>query len=84
MIRIIKELQDYDLQNELWSGALDTLKIIYDNNRAYEFCQLLEELFPEPIDITALNDFLWFDDEYIFERLSLNSYEEKKGVSFSK
>lgn len=36
--------------------------------------QLLEDVFYDNIpDETQLNDFLWFDDEYIFEDLEIEN-----------
>jgi len=32
---------------------------------------LLEEMYPEPVEITTINDLLWFDDEFIFEQLNI-------------
>ena len=33
---------------------------------------LLEGLYPEPIDITTINDLLWFDDDSVYEQLDIN------------
>ena len=39
---------------------------------------LLNELFADDDDcsITTINDFLWFDDEYIFECLDISEEDE--------
>ena len=81
MISIIKHLNDYELKNELWSGALDTLEVIIENNKFHSLISLLQELFPEPTDITTINDFIWFDEDFIYEQLNIvvddYSYEKK-------
>ena len=55
-----------------WSGAYDTKNIILDNNKGEDFEYLIEELFPDGLSETELNDFLWFDDDFIFENLNIN------------
>lgn len=37
---------------------------------------LLEELYPEPVDITTINDLLWFDDDFVFEALQIKTDDE--------
>jgi len=71
MLEIIREVQDCELKEELWSGALHTLDIITQNHKLQELMCLLEELFSEPVSITTINDFLWFDDDFIYEQLNI-------------
>ena len=33
--------------------------------------RLLEELYPEPVEIITLNDLLWFEDDFVFEQLGI-------------
>jgi len=66
----------YELKSELWSGALDTLDTIMENNKLQELICLLEELYPEPVDITTINDLLWFDEDFIFEQLGIEINDE--------
>ena len=73
MLSIIKGISDYELKNELWSGAVDTMNTIIENNKTDDLMCLLEELFFEPIDITTINDFLWFEDDFIFEELNIKT-----------
>lgn len=52
-------------------------------NRRVDKCEELEELIEEqfydetPSD-TAINDFLWFERDYIYERLGLTSDEDEE------
>ena len=71
MLSIIKEVSDYELKNELWSGAVDTFQTIIENDKLEDLICLLEDMFPEPVDITTINDFLWFEDDFIFEQLEI-------------
>ncbi|MDC0009191.1 hypothetical protein OAE03_01390 [Winogradskyella sp.] len=55
-----------------WSGAVDTKQVILDNEKEEDFDYLIEELFPDGLSETELNDFLWFDDDFILENLNIN------------
>ena len=61
-----------DLFENSWSGAVDTLKVIIDNDKESELMYLLEVIFEGEADETELNDFLWFESDYIFECLEIN------------
>ena len=37
---------------------------------------LINELYPDGIDATTLNDILWFEDQWIFEALNIEIEEE--------
>ena len=56
---------------EAWSGAVDTKQTILDNNKADEFNSLIEELYPDGLSETSLNDLLWFEEDFLFESLSI-------------
>ena len=73
-IIIKKELDFNDLMNECWSGALYTLEEINGANLEDDLMALINELFTEP-SITEINDFLWFDSDYIYETLGIESEE---------
>jgi hypothetical protein len=67
------------LQNfNAWSGAVETKKAIIDADKAEEFEQLIEELYPDGLTNTTLNDLLWFDSEFIFESLGITEEEEEE------
>lgn len=65
----------YEINNidefRAWSGAVHTRNAIIENHKQDEFMLLLEELFPEGCSETELNDFLWFDDDFIFSTLDI-------------
>lgn len=79
MLSIIKYIYDFELKDELWSGALDTLRIIIENDKLPELMNLLGELYPEPVEITTINDLLWFEDGFIYEQLGLMIGEKEIG-----
>ena len=66
------------LQNfNAWSGAVETKKAIIEADKAEEFEQLIEELYPDGLTDTTLNDLLWFESEFIFESLGMTEEEEE-------
>lgn len=72
-MKIIKEM---GLENfEAWSGAIDTKNIIIEANKCDEFEHLIEELYPEGLTETELNDLLWFESDWLFESLDINIEE---------
>ena len=61
------------LKNNSWSGALDTLKDIEEADKEDELMYFLEEIFNGEIPTeTEVNDFLWFERDYIYESLGLD------------
>lgn len=65
-------------QFDAWSGAKDTKQAIIDAGKEDEFEALIEDLYPDGIDETALNDLLWFEDEYLFECLGIEEEDEEE------
>ena len=61
-----------------WSGAVDTKNMIIDNDKVEEFDDLINELYPEGIDATQLNDLLWFEIDWILEQLGITEEEEEE------
>jgi hypothetical protein len=61
-----------------WCGAKDTKQTIIDNDKEAEFDSLIEELYPDGIDETKLNDILWFNYEWVFEQLGISEEEEEE------
>ena len=68
------EMDDFrTLKNNSWSGALDTLKDIEKADKEDELMYFLEEIFADTIPTeTEVNDFLWFERDYIYENLGLD------------
>lgn len=60
-----------------WSGGKDTLDEIKEADKCEELEELIEEQFYDEIPSdTAINDFLWFERDYIYERLGLSEEED--------
>ena len=70
-----------DLYKNSWSGAIDTLNRIQDENKEDELMEFLEEQFQDVPTETEVNDFLWFESEYIYESLGISDEEEEEEES---
>ena len=65
---------ELDLNNfQAWSGAKDTLERIQRDGKCAELENVLEELYPDGMTETELNDLLWFDSESVYEWLGIRS-----------
>lgn len=68
---------EVNLENfEAWGGAKDTLNRVQENGLTEELEVFLEELYPEGMTETQLNDFLWFEPEYIYNSLGIKTEAE--------
>jgi hypothetical protein len=76
-MRIYSELVDLNTF-EAWSGAINTLDRIRREGKCEELESVLEELYPEGIDKTALNDLLWFESETVYEWVGLRTESQIK------
>lgn len=67
---------------KFWSGAETTAQRIWEEQGSEGFDQLeaiLEDLYPDGIDETDLNDLLWFDADTVYEWLGIGDEEEDEG-----
>ena len=68
---------ELDLERfEAWSGAKDTLDKIIDEGKCEELEGILEDMYPDGMTETELNDLLWFESESIYEWLGIRSEEQ--------
>lgn len=74
-MEIKKDYDFEDLKRNSWSGAINTLEKIEENEKEEELMQLLEYTFEDVPSATEVNDFLWFDDDFIFEELGIKRRE---------
>ena len=60
---------------EFWSGAVDTVKYLTKEELdAIE--TIFEDMYPDGMDETQINDIFWFEDDWIAEMLGYNDFEE--------
>lgn len=68
---------ELDLESfEAWSGAVDTLERVQREGKCAELENILEDLYPEGMTDTELNDLLWFEPETVYEWLGIRSEEQ--------
>lgn len=60
---------------EFWSGALDRVKYLTDEELD-TIEEILEELNPDGLSETEINDTFWFGDDEIAYWLGYDSFEE--------
>lgn len=78
-MKIYKDYDFYDLMDACWSGAIDTLNTISENNKEEELMSLLSlDCFSDVPDITEVNDLLWFEDEWIFKMLGIDTDDDEE------
>lgn len=68
-MKIFREISVEDFEG--WSGANDTIEVIEKAGKVDEFDNLIEELYPDGLSETSLNDLLRFDSEWIYETLGI-------------
>lgn len=83
----IKQEMDFnDLINNCWGGAIDTLNTINEWNKENELMNHLKDVFDSYFDniptMTEVNDYLWFEDEAIFEALGISESENEEEIDY--
>ena len=63
---------------QAWSGAKETLERIQREGKCSLLEQILEDIYPDGMTETELNDLLWFDSETVYEWLGIRSEEQIK------
>ena len=72
----MKITSEISLENfKAWSGAKDTLNKLIELDKCDDLEFILEDLYPDGITETQLNDLLWFDDKWIYETLGIEEEE---------
>jgi len=60
---------------EFWAGAADRVKYLtWEQLDIIE--GILDDIYPDGIEDTALNDIFWFDEDTIAEWLGYDSFDE--------
>ena len=73
IIKTDTNLRDFNA----WAGAICTKNLILDAGMEEEFEELIEEIYPDGLTDTELNDILWFDSDWILEVLDIKEEEEE-------
>jgi len=59
-----------------WGRAVSTFETIENAEKLDDLELLIEELYPDGISETQLNDILWVEEDWLFEQLGLSEEEE--------
>lgn len=73
-LKVIIDFSDY----KPWSGAVDTYELIKDADKLDELEAYFEELYPDGITATQINDILWFNGEEVLKYLGLGDAEDEE------
>lgn len=73
-MKIYKEISSYS-DFEFWSGARDTAEEL-TADEIEEVFTILEDVYPEGMTETELNDFFWFERDTIAEWLGYEDFDE--------
>jgi len=69
-MRIIKDISLLD--HDAWSGAVDTKETIIEHGKERDFDFLMEDLYPDGMTETELNDILWHEWEWLYDSLGID------------
>ena len=80
-IYIISVDSFYELKRNCWAGALQTLEAIEEKGLQDQFISYIDNLiqdvyYERGIEMTRLNDFIWFDTEIIEEDLGVKLWND--------
>lgn len=72
----MKIYEEKSLRNfEFWSGAKDTAKYLTEEELD-TIENILEDMYPDGMEDTQINDIFWFEDDWIAEMLGYESFEK--------
>lgn len=70
--------KDFDFDNFTpWSGAIETYNRIAAEGKGEALEAILDDIYPDGMTETELNDLLWFEPNTVFEWLGISDEEEE-------
>lgn len=72
-LKLICELGDY----RPWSGAVDFYNELRDAGLLDELEFILEDIYPDGMTMTELNDLLWFEEDWVREMLGISKNDSE-------
>ena len=75
MIKVVNEISLGEFEG--WGGGEDVIEAAKWEGKIDELDRLAEEEFPDGVSENGLNDWLRFEDEYIFYRLGIEKEDEE-------
>lgn len=73
-MKIISETSIADFK--AWSGAVETKQAIIDAGKCDEFDSYIEEIYPDGLTDTQLNDMLWHESEYMLYLMGISEDDD--------
>ena len=64
-----------------WSGAVDTWNALDEHDKIDTLESILEDIYPDGMSETDLNDLLWFEPEAVYEWVGLTYDEDTEEAS---
>lgn len=61
-----------------WSGAIDAWEKIEDAGKVDELEFILDDVYPDGMSDTELNDLLWFEPETVFNWLGMDTEDDEE------
>ena len=78
-LEVKAEFDEYELKEQLWSGAEDTMQRIIDEGKASTLFAILSDLYIDELPtLTQINDLLRFEEEQVFEWCGINNKDIKE------
>lgn len=73
-MKIISETSIADFK--AWLGAVETKQAIIDAGKCDEFDSYIEEIYPDGLTDTQLNDMLWHESEYMLYLMGISEDDD--------
>ena len=74
--KVVDDFSSY----EPWEGAIDTFDAIQAADKLDELEQLIDDMYPDGIDKTELNDLLWFEADWVYSMLDMPNPNAEEDV----
>lgn len=75
-MKAISEVDDLE-SFDAWSGAVETKEAVIAAGKSKEFEAMIDEIYPDGVTETELNDLLWFDADFVYASLGMVGGEEE-------
>ena len=73
------EFDEYELKEQLWGSAEDTMQRIIDEGKASTLFAILSDLYIDELPtLTQINDLLRFEEDQVFEWCGINDKDLKE------
>lgn len=77
MLRVTEEYDFDTLYNNSWGQAVSVLNEIDEADKSEALMDFLEDLYPDGIDGTELNDLISYDWEWLYKNIGMPMDEEE-------